>query len=106
MARFGTLRSKQLRYIDDHFAKLTPAERFFDLTLAWNDDPRVDIYLLGLSISWLWTARFALDEDDMREAWPGPPALDPLVGSMLSRDPAKRPGIEEVVAVLAGFVAI
>lgn len=105
-ARFGTLRSKQLRYIDDHFAKLTPAERFFDLTLAWSDDPRVDVYLLGLSISWLWTDRFALDEDDVREPWPGPPELDQLVGRMISRDPEKRPKIDDVVAVLARFVAI
>ena len=104
-ARFATLRSKQYRYIYEDLGKSSPSERFFDLTLGWANDPRVDVYLLGLMISWLWTDRFALDDDDVREPWSGPPALDKLVGAMIDRDPAKRPGIEDVVAALAHFGA-
>jgi len=59
-----------------------------------------------LLISWPWTDRHALDEDDVRMPWPGPPALDALIGSMLSRDPAQRPRIDEVVTVLARTGAI
>lgn len=104
-ARFGTLRSKQYRYIHEDSGKASPSERFFDLTLGLADDPRVDVYLLGLMISWLWTDRFALDDDEVREPWPGPPALDALVGAMLERNFEKRPGVEDVVAALARFVA-
>lgn len=104
-ARFATLRSKQYRYIYEDLGKASPSERFFDPTLGLADDPRVDVYRLGLLISWLWTDRFALDEDDVREPWPGPAALDPLVGAMIDRDPEKRPGIEDVVDTLARFVA-
>ena len=89
------------KYIEDCFTEPTPADRFYDLTLGRSADPRVDIYLLGLLISWLWTDRHALDKDDHRLPWPGPPALDALVGSMISRDVSQRPSIEDVVAILA-----
>jgi len=97
------LRSKQYRYIEEQFGTASPVERFFDLTLATSENPGVDIYLLGLMISWLWTNRHALDDDDAREPWSGPKELDAMIGSMLDRDPSKRPGIEEVVGVLTRF---
>ena len=99
-ATFLTLRSKRLKYIEDNFTEPSPADRFIDLTLVRDEDSRVDIYLLGLLITWLWTDRHALDEDDRRLPWPGPPELDALLGSMISRDPAERPRIEDVIAAL------
>ncbi|HEY6037884.1 MAG TPA: hypothetical protein VIV58_26575 [Kofleriaceae bacterium] len=119
---FLTQRSTRVKTLDGDgsFGEDNPIDFFIDPTLLLEADPRVDIYLLGLVISWTWTGQHAFAkaaktsfhgyifdamQEGARDAWAGPPEIDTLVGAMLALDAAKRPGIDEVVDTLARFVA-
>ena len=120
---FLTQRSTRVKTLDGDgaFGEDDPIEFFIDPTLLLQADPRVDIYQLGLVISWVWTGEHAFAksakasfhgylfdamQEGARDPWPGPGELDPLLGAMLSLDPGNRPAIDDIVAVLARFVAI
>jgi len=117
---FLTQRSTQVKTLDGDgaFGEDNPIEFFIDPTLLLQADPRVDIYLLGLVLSWVWTGEHAFAkaaktafhgyifdamQEGARDPWPGPPELDKLIGSMLALDADKRPKIDEVVAALSKF---
>lgn len=78
-ARFLALRSEQVKFVGEPEAHADPA-------LGHDDDPRVDVYLLGRLLALLW-----------------PDAPDEIVGlicTMTVRDPARRPTIAEVIYAL------
>jgi hypothetical protein len=119
---FLTQRSTRVKTLDGDgaFGEDNPIEFFIDPTLLLQADPRVDIYLLALVISWVWTGEHAFAkaaaasfhgylfdamQEGARDRWPGPADLDTLLGSMLALDPDKRPGIDEVVTALNRFAA-